>query len=53
MERGLLDVEIVQKGDNIIASSDQVQVKTTLGHMVWVPERDIIARRPAQETKIA
>jgi hypothetical protein len=50
-ERGLVDVEIVKKGDGSEAPSDQVRVKTTLGHEVWVPERDVIARKPNPEQK--
>lgn len=51
MERGLVDVEIVKKGDGYSNPNDQVQIKTTKGDTVWVPEKDVIARKPNPETK--
>lgn len=53
-ERGLVDVEIVKKGDGTYQDGqtrppDDVQIKTSRGHTVWVPEKDIYARKPNPE----
>lgn len=54
MERGLVDVEIMKKGDGTYSggAADEVQIKTTKGDFVRVPERDVIARKPNPEVKI-
>jgi hypothetical protein len=49
-ERGLVNVEIVEKG--LGAFTDQVQIKTSNGAFVWVPERDVIARKPDPEAQV-
>lgn len=54
-DRGLVDVEIVGKGDGNycdgqIRPTTDVQIKTTRGATVWVPEKDVIARKPNPET---
>ncbi len=54
-ERGLVDVEIVKKGDfsyedGATRSTAEVKIKTTAGDTVWVPEKDVYARKPNPET---
>lgn len=48
-ERALVDVEIVGKGDGYVFPTNEVQIKTTKGDTLWVPERDVIARKPNPE----
>lgn len=53
-ERGLVDVEITQKGDGTYQDGEtrpetDVKITTSRGHSVWVPEKDIIARKPNPE----
>ena len=54
MDRGLVDVEIVKKGDGsyeegMTRSVDDVKIKTTRGDSVWVSEKDVYARKPNPE----
>lgn len=48
-DRGLVNVEIVKNGDGIQGSVGEVQIKSTKGDMMWVPERDVYARKPNPE----
>jgi len=53
-ERGLVDVEITGKGDGSYRdgqtrSVNDVKIKTSQGDTVWVPEKDVIARKPNPE----
>ncbi len=52
-ERGLVDVEIVRKGDGTGTHDGgglgEVRVRTTNGDLVWVPEKDVIARKPEEK----
>ncbi len=55
-ERGLVDVEIVKKGsdsyqDGKTRATTDVKIKTSQGDEVWVPEKDVIARKPNPEDK--
>ena len=57
-ERGLVDVEIVKKGDGtyeegVTRSTDDVKIKTRRGDAVWVSEKDVYARKPNPEDKSA
>jgi len=54
-ERGLVDVEIVDKGDGSyrdgqVRPTDVVKIKTNAGDSVWVAEKDVYARAPNPET---
>lgn len=55
-DRGLVDVEIVKKGDGsyedgVTRSADDVKIRTKRGDAVWVSEKDVIARKPNPEEK--
>jgi hypothetical protein len=55
-ERGLVDVEIVKKGDGsyeggVARTTVDVKIKTSQGDEVWVPEKDVYARKPNPEDK--
>lgn len=56
MDRGLVDVEIVKKGDGsyedgVTRSADDVKIRTKRGDAVWVSEKDVIAQKPNPETQ--
>lgn len=55
-ERGLVNVEIVKKGDGqyeggATRATSDVKIKTSQGDEVWVPEKDVYARKPNPEDK--
>ncbi len=55
-EQGYVIVDIVKKGedsyqDGKTRASTDVKIKTTQGDEVWVPEKDVIARKPNPEDK--
>ena len=55
-ERGLVNVEIVKKGqgdyqDGATRATSDVKIKTSQGDEVWVPEKDVYARKPNPEEK--
>ena len=55
-ERGLVNIEIVKKGqgdyqDGATRAVSDVKIKTSQGDEVWVPEKDVYARKPNPEDK--
>jgi hypothetical protein len=50
-DRGLVNVEIVKKGDGTYGggATNEVQIKSTKGDTFWVPEKDVYARKPNPE----